>query len=76
MRIELTGYKGSLSSLQDLQKIISRKRKGKALNYGQGEGQVEIDDTVWGIYFRSRERFLVVPFEPVHKKQFSSNQLA
>ena len=37
-------------SLSDLSKVIPSKLTGKALNYGQGEGQVEIENTVWGLY--------------------------
>jgi len=35
---------------EDLNKVIPEKLNGKVLNYGQGEGQVEIENTVWGFY--------------------------
>ncbi len=59
MRIELQNYEGDLLSLKDLEKIIPENRKGKALNYGQGEGQVQIDETVWGIYFGRKEQYFI-----------------
>ena len=59
MRIELQQYDGDLLSLQDLEQIIPKNRKGKALNYGQGEGQVQIDETVWGIYYGRKKRYYI-----------------
>lgn len=41
------------SCKDDLAKAIPTGIQGKPLNYGQGEGQVEIDDTVWGFYVNS-----------------------
>lgn len=38
------------SCLDDLSKTIPKNYQGKPLNFGQGEGQVEIDGTVWGFY--------------------------
>ena len=35
---------------EDLLKVIPDGSKGRALNFGQGEGQVEIDGTQWGFY--------------------------
>lgn len=40
----------NISSEDDLGKIIPRGFKGRVLNYGQGEGQIEIADLVWGVY--------------------------
>lgn len=37
----------------DLAKAIPKNTIGKVLNYGQGEGQVEISNTVWGFYKNS-----------------------
>ena len=39
-----------IQSLNDIGKLVPRSLNGKALNYGQGEGQFQIEDTVWGIY--------------------------
>ncbi|MDQ8205741.1 hypothetical protein [Pelagicoccus sp. SDUM812003] len=59
MKISLSGYKKEFLKLEDLEAIIPTGRKGKALNYGQGEGQVQIDDSVWGVYVgRSKEYFI------------------
>jgi hypothetical protein len=41
------------SCKNDLAKAIPFGSQGKPLNYGQGEGQVEIDGTVWGLYVNS-----------------------
>ena len=45
------------SSLADLEKAIPEELSGHALNYGQGEGQVEIASTVWGFYFYSNKYY-------------------
>ena len=63
MRIELLGYEESLLSLKDLEKIIPANRKGKALNYGQAEGQVKIDETVWGIYRTKEKNRYMIQYE-------------
>ena len=36
--------------LRDLEQLIPRELSGEVLNYGQGEGQVKIEGTIWGIY--------------------------
>ena len=38
------------SCLEDLSKVIPDNCSGKPLNYGQCEGQVEINEAVWGFY--------------------------
>lgn len=48
-----------LSTFEDVEKIIPSGLSGKALNYGQGEGQFQIEDTVWGIYIRSNNTYLL-----------------
>ena len=37
-------------SIEQLSQFIPVGLNGKPLNYGQGEGQMEIEGTVWGIY--------------------------
>ena len=37
----------------DLLQLIPDGIDGKVLNYGQGEGQVLIGESVWGIYYSS-----------------------
>lgn len=39
-----------VSSVKDLQALVPTGFEGEALNYGQGEGQMRIANTVWGIY--------------------------
>lgn len=39
-----------LTSKEDLALFIPDHLDGKVLNYGQGEGQIEIEGTVWGLY--------------------------
>ncbi len=43
----------SFTSKEDLSKAIPAGMIGKPLNYGQGEGQVEIAGAVWGFYVNS-----------------------
>lgn len=51
MKFEIINIQEDLfSSLSDLELLIPDGIVGKALNYGQGEGQVKIGETVWGIY--------------------------
>ncbi|MES2673805.1 MAG: hypothetical protein V4660_06165 [Pseudomonadota bacterium] len=47
----------NFSSLTDLEKAIPEKFSGRALNYGQGEGQVEIANTIWGFYYYSSKYY-------------------
>lgn len=37
----------------DFNDLVPESYTGKCLNYGQGEGQVQIGDTVWGFYYGS-----------------------
>ncbi|WP_188151487.1 hypothetical protein [Teredinibacter waterburyi] len=54
MKLILNNSEGiEFSCKEDLAKAIPVGIHGKPLNYGQGEGQVEIDDTVWGFYVNS-----------------------
>ncbi len=48
-----------ISSLNDLNKIIPHTANGRALNYGQGEGQIKINGTIWGMYCGVRGRYLL-----------------
>lgn len=45
------------NSLDDLARAIPNDCSGQPLNYGQGEGQVKIDNTVWGFYVNSKEHY-------------------
>ena len=46
----LESEKIDFTNLEDLNRVIPEELPGKAINYGQGEGQVEIQNTVWGFY--------------------------
>ena len=35
---------------EDLSRVIPDNCTGKPVNFGQGEGQVEINETIWGFY--------------------------
>lgn len=41
----------AFTCLDDLANIIPKSCDGKVVNYGQGEGQIEIEDSIWGIYY-------------------------
>lgn len=49
----------NLGSLEDLQALVPKNYAGVALNYGQGEGQKKILDTVWGIYVDSSYNYFM-----------------
>jgi len=44
-------------SLEDLSRVIPDNLPGKPLNYGQGEGQVEINGTIWGFYVHEKSMY-------------------
>jgi len=46
-------------SLADLERIIPLERSGKALNYGQGEGQIQIENTIWGFYITDHKNYRI-----------------
>ena len=51
MRIELgPGFDVEFDSPAELARLIPKRLGGKVLNYGQGEGQLQIDAGVWGFY--------------------------
>ena len=52
-------------SKEDLNKVIPDQLKGKALNYDQGEGQVEIENTVWGFYVNDNNEYYMTYEEGV-----------
>jgi len=39
-----------ISSASDIERLIPTSIEGVVLNYGQGEGQFQLGETVWGIY--------------------------
>lgn len=39
----------------DFADLIPPNFSGEVLNYGQGEGQIRIEDTVWGFYYGKEE---------------------
>ena len=45
------------NKFSDLARVIPPGCTGKPLNFGQGEGQVKIENTVWGFYAHSKERY-------------------
>ncbi len=45
----------------DFNDLVPESFSGKCLNYGQGEGQVQIGETVWGFYYGSNNG--VIQFE-------------
>ncbi|PKL74636.1 MAG: hypothetical protein CVV27_19480 [Candidatus Melainabacteria bacterium HGW-Melainabacteria-1] len=58
MKIKLSDFDSvSICSLKDLERLIPANRQGLALNYGQGEGQFQIENTVWGIYLTSDQKY-------------------
>ena len=46
-----------LTSKEDLAKVIPDCYSGEALNYGQGEGQIKIENSVWGLYVGSDNNY-------------------
>lgn len=49
-----------ITCLEDLQTLVPAQFGGVALNYGQGEGQVRIADTVWGFYVCENDEYSFV----------------
>ena len=45
------------NKFSDLARVIPQGCTGEPLNFGQGEGQVKIENTVWGFYAHSKERY-------------------
>jgi hypothetical protein len=51
MNIVIKNSQGvELGKEEDLAKFIPASLSGKTLNYGQGEGQFQVEQTIWGIY--------------------------
>lgn len=46
-----------ISSPAELSKLLPPSLDGEVLNYGQGEGQVKIAGTVWGLYVRTDGKY-------------------
>ncbi len=54
MKIKLLNSdKVDFNCLDELNKVIPEEVSGEPLNYGQGEGQVRIANTVWAVYCES-----------------------
>ncbi|MCH1919012.1 hypothetical protein L9G15_06140 [Shewanella sp. A3A] len=53
----LNGQAINISSLEELTRLVPNCYSGVGLNYGQGEGQVKILDTVWGFYLNSEYNY-------------------
>ena len=71
MKIKLHGFEGGFFSSKDLESVVPKMRSGRVLNYGQGEGQVQIDDTVWGVYVgREGEYYLQYEEGTLSPKEF------
>lgn len=51
--------------MKDLQALVPTGFEGEALNYGQGEGQMRIANTVWGIYIDDSDRYKFVMEEGI-----------
>lgn len=49
----------NFESKVDLNRIIPEGIDGHALNFGQGEGQVLIDNSVWGIYYADNDNCIL-----------------
>ena len=62
MKLLLNSKEIDFGSREDLEKAIPEGMSGHVLNFGQGEGQVEIESTVWGFYVNS-EGFYYMDFE-------------
>ena len=61
MKLILQGSKNiEVLSKNDLGRLIPKTLKGKVINYGQGEGQIEIENTVWGFYVNKNEEYQLV----------------
>ncbi|MBW4693301.1 MAG: hypothetical protein KME27_16235 [Lyngbya sp. HA4199-MV5] len=48
-----------ICSMEDLPKLIPSTLNGKPLNYGQGEGQIEIEGTVWDLYYSENDTYIL-----------------
>jgi hypothetical protein len=60
MKIIIKGSQDiEISSIKDLSMIIPNSFNGKALNYGQGEGQVEIEGIIWGLYYGENNNYFL-----------------
>jgi hypothetical protein len=55
--ILLNSEKVDFKASHDLSLVIPKKMKGKVINYGQGEGQVEIEGIVFGFYVGDDKKY-------------------
>lgn len=50
----------NFSCKDDLLRVIPENIEGTVLSYGQGEGQVRISNTVWGLYVNDENNYYMV----------------
>ncbi len=46
-----------IQSKEDLSRVLPSAVASEVLNYGQGEGQIQIDGTVWGLYVNGPDSY-------------------
>ena len=47
----------AITDLSVLQSLVPDQMDGEALNWGQGEGQLRVEDTVWGFYINDAKDY-------------------
>ena len=60
-----SSQKLEIKSIEDIGKLVPVGMQGRALNYGQGEGQFQIGNFIWGIYVESSQNYCL-QFEEVY----------
>lgn len=65
-----------ISSLEALEQLIPPGWNGRAINYGQGEGQIEIENTTWGLYYHSQPNSYLLQFEQGHIEFLTLHRLS
>jgi hypothetical protein len=59
MKLLLKPSPSELTELEALSIFIPSKRLGKPLNLAQCEGQFQIDQTIWGLYFNDDGNYFI-----------------
>lgn len=62
----------SIEGLEDLAALVPEGMSGEALNYGQGEGQLRVNESVWGFYSDDTLRYYFILEEGVLSIQEAS----